>query len=82
MIEHYRNMPDNTKHLYNSLTIEDIKNNLPFGMPSHEVVDYIRNCERVIECQMSGMNLHEIEDLKNYNHRLIIQCSWFTGYFS
>lgn len=56
--------------LYNGKTIEEIRENMPDWFPKVHQYLYIKNCERVIECQKSGYNLNEIEPLKNFNHEL------------
>jgi hypothetical protein len=70
-LEIYKNMPESDKPLYNGRTIEQIRNNMHPNMCAAWIDSYIDNCTRVIECQMSGKNLNEIEDLKNYNFNLL-----------
>jgi len=56
---------------YNGYTINEIES-MPFsGWSECHKKDYIKNCKQVIECQMSGYNLNEIECLKNYNFSLV-----------
>ena len=51
---------------YNGFSIEQIKS-MPFaGWNSFDKSQYIANCERVIDIQMSGVNLHEIESIKKF----------------
>ena len=57
--------------LYNSKTIEQICNNLPECMPQIHKDMYLNNCKRVIECQVSGYNINEIEIIKNANFILL-----------
>lgn len=59
------------KHLYNNNTLEHISSNLPTNMPECHKVEYINTCKRVIDIQLSGYNLEQIETLMSYNHRLI-----------
>lgn len=59
-----------TTNLYNGCSIEFICQNLPATMQECHKIEYINTCKRVIELQVSGYNLDQIESLKNYNHRL------------
>jgi len=56
---------------YNGKTIEQIQGNFPANMCDTHKKTYLANVKRVIECQTTGYNLHEIEGLKNYNFNLI-----------
>lgn len=60
-------------NLYNNKTIEQISNNLPSNMPDFHRLEYLENCKKVIERQMTGYNVNEIEGIKNYNFILIKQ---------
>lgn len=52
---------------YNGKTLEQIENNLPSNMIQLHKDMYMNNCKKVIECQVSGYNLNEIEVIKNAN---------------
>lgn len=60
--------------LYNGYTLEEVKQRTSF-LGSFQK-NYIENVVRVIDCQMSGLNLHEIDSCKNYNFELI---KWFMN---
>jgi len=55
---------------YNGRTPEQIKNNLPGNMAGRHKALYMKRVDRVIRCQQSGMNINEIEAIKNSNHEL------------
>ena len=60
-------MKANEKNTYNGKTLEQIASNLPSNMIQLHKDMYLNNCKRVIECQVSGHNLNEIEIIKNAN---------------
>ena len=60
-------MKTNEKNTYNGKTLEQIASNLPSNMIQLHKDMYLNNCKRVIECQVSGYNLNEIEIIKNAN---------------
>ena len=64
-------MKTNEKNTYNGKTLEQIASNLPANMIQLHKDMYLNNCKRVIECQISGYNLNEIEIIKNANFRLM-----------
>lgn len=57
--------------LYNGYTIEHIENNMPKNMHKVDREQYMKNVKRVIEIQTTGMNLHELESIKNSNWFII-----------
>ena len=59
------------KSLYNGKTLEQIASNLPSNMIQLHKDMYLNNCKRVIECQVSGYNINEIEIIKNANFILL-----------
>ena len=60
-------MKANEQNTYNGKTLEQIASNLPSNMIQLHKDMYLNNCKRVIECQVSGYNLNEIEIIKNAN---------------
>ena len=64
-------MKTNEKNTYNGKTLEQIASNLPSNMIQLHKDMYLNNCKRVIECQVSGYNLNEIEIIKNANFILL-----------
>ena len=60
-------MKTNEKNTYNGKTLEQIASNLPSNMIQLHKDMYLNNCKRVIECQVSGYNLNEVEIIKNAN---------------
>jgi hypothetical protein len=58
------------RELYNGYTLEQIESRLNPAMTDYHKQDYLNNCKRVIECQISGMNTQDIESLKSYNFNL------------
>lgn len=55
---------------YNNYSIAEIKK-MPFtGWINEHKKQYIDNCKKVIDCQMSGYNLQDIEYYKNFNFLL------------
>ena len=60
-------MKTNEQNTYNGKTLEQIASNLPNNMIQLHKDMYLNNCKRVIECQVSGYNLNEIEIIKNAN---------------
>lgn len=57
------------KAKYNGHTIQDVENKISH-MHQSDRRTYLNNVRRVIECQTTGFNLHEIEMRKNENHRI------------
>ncbi len=60
-------MKANEQNTYNGKTLEEIASNLPSNMLQFHRDMYLNNCKRVIECQVSGYNLNEIEIIKYAN---------------
>lgn len=70
-IELVKKMPIADRALYNGKTPKQIEKLLPATWAVCHKSDYMYNVCRVIECQISQTNLHEIEALKNYNFNLV-----------
>ena len=60
-------MKANEQNTYNGKTLEQIASNLPSNMLQFHKDMYLNNCKRVIECQVSGYNLNEIDIIKYAN---------------
>lgn len=70
-IELVKKMTASDRALYNGKTPEQIEKLIPNTWAACHKSDYMSNVIRVIECQISQTNLHEIEALKNYNFNLV-----------
>ena len=55
------------QNTYNGKTLDQIASNLPSNMLQLHKDIYLNNCKRVIECQVSGYNLNEIDIIKYAN---------------
>jgi hypothetical protein len=64
----YYQKGDNT---YNGYSINQIEKMQFNGWIEQHKQMYIDNCKRVIECQLTGYNSHDIEYLKNTNFNLV-----------
>jgi len=58
------------KDRYNGYTIEEIEARLNPNMADCHKAEYMNNVREVIERQMSGFNLNEIENIKNTNFHI------------
>jgi hypothetical protein len=57
--------------IYNGMTIEEIKNNLPKNMTSSHKKMYLNNCEEVYFNEKHGINLGLCQAIRNSNFNLI-----------
>jgi len=57
--------------IYNGMTLEQIKNNLPANMPDIHKKQYINNCIEVYNNEKNGINLGYCECVRNTNFNLI-----------
>lgn len=56
---------------YNGKTAAQVEANLPVNMCASHRETYMKNVAKVIECETTGYNLHEVESIKNFNFYLI-----------
>jgi len=57
--------------IYNGMTIEEIKNNLPKNMTSCHKKMYLNNCKEVYFNEKYGINLGLCQAIRNSNFNLI-----------